>query len=144
MSEFKTPRWLRDELTRDLAAVRAPEALWDRIQNPLEPQSAPAAQWARWPVAAILTLAAAAGTYWLPGKGPAPRFKEALDRPELRRDRPADWDLRCVLPANRSIVRLAGVSVPRGHGFAPAINGLEEEAIGCQICHSTGSNQHHL
>lgn len=145
MSESDGPRWLRNELARHLAAVRAPDALWDRILNPSEPRSVAATRWARWPVAALVALATAAGTYWVPAKPLAPQStQESLVQPDLRSDHPAGWDLRCVLPANRSVFRVASLPERRGHPFAAVVSGSEFETTDCQLCHSTGAAQHHL
>ncbi len=67
--------WLDLELSHHLAPVAAPDVLWDRIQNGVgraERTSLRAAferphglaRYAGWPIAAILTLTAAAGALW--------------------------------------------------------------------------------
>jgi len=151
LSKFEAPQWLQEELSRHLGPARAPTGLWDRIQSGGKASehvnsglSHP--HWARWAVAAILTVAAAVGTYWLPG--PQWRSDVALlaadAGPDLRQDHPAEWDLRCTLPGGRSAFRVANLSAQRGHPFALAAAGPEESAIGCQACHSTGTKEHHL
>src|SRR5437763_10271285 len=73
--------WLDLELSHHLAPVPAPEALWDRIQAVATARPAPPREVPRvvrpllqsaWPIAAILTLMAAAGTLWLVAKGEGP------------------------------------------------------------------------
>ena len=59
--------WLELELAHHLAPVKAPEALWDRVQRP--PQRVPRPLW---PIAAILTMMAAAGVMWMAAKGQQP------------------------------------------------------------------------
>ena len=144
MSKSETPRWLRDELAGSLGRARAPEGLWDRIQNAGPAAAAAERHWAAWAIAAVLTLTTAVGSYWLPG----PQLRAdvvvlaASGLPDLRPDQPGEWDLRCTTPASRSVFRVANVSAqPAGHQFTLAMEG---EATGCQACHSTGAGQHHL
>jgi hypothetical protein len=135
--------WLRHELGRHLGPVRAPEALWDRIQNGRLAGGLPHSHWTRWAVAAVVTMATALGTYRLPG----PQLRSdvvvlaASGQPDLRRDDPTEWDLRCAPPVSRSTFRVGNVSAGHGHQFTLAVS---EEGVGCQACHSMGLNQHHL
>jgi anti-sigma factor RsiW len=55
--------WLEAELTRQLAPVAAPEALWDRIRNP-RPSVRPASTWALWPAITLTILAASCILVW--------------------------------------------------------------------------------
>ena len=131
--------WLKDELTRHLGSVRAPDALWERIQNAGEAGSLPHSPWMGWAVAAAVTLATAVGTYWLP----RPQMRADVlvsavsEQPDLRRHEPAQWDLQCGPPSNRAAFQVAGLVVRRGHPAALA-------GLSCQACHSMGLNQHHL
>ena len=69
--------WLDLELSHHLAPVTAPDALWDRVLSRAGREACPTRR--AWPIAAILTLAAAAGTLWLVAKGAEP----ALDLRQL-------------------------------------------------------------
>lgn len=143
MSKSGVPRWLEAELSRHLGPVQAPDGLWDRIQQPTTAVRVRAVAWARWPIAAILTLAAVAGTYWLPGGAQDPglhRITLAVlnsDRPERY---PADWDLRCALPANASTYRLAEFSARIIPMDALAVAGRPHSSVGCHQCHDTVLN----
>jgi hypothetical protein len=141
--------WLDLELSHHLAAVAAPDALWDRIQtalnqtgvvpiqsrmvSPGRPRLVRPVLRTAWPIAAILTLMAAAGTLWLVAKGEEPaldlrqlaieqlRNREPL---ELRSSDPAQisaWMRRAgfdvTLPSNGSgAVRLAGIRLLQKRG----------------------------
>lgn len=76
----KMSDWLELELAHRLTPVAAPEGLWERVESGLQSQAAPVAHrasrrsglrsprpspWAGWPVAAMATLALAAGALWL-------------------------------------------------------------------------------
>ena len=139
-------KWLEDELKRHLSSVRAPEALWERIQSGRQAASLPHSHWARWATAAVFTVATVVGSYWLPGPQLRAdvRLLPATAGPDSRQDHPAEWDLRCTLPGGRSTFRVADLSAQRGHPFALAISAPEEEAGGCQACHSIGAKEHHL
>ena len=132
--------WLEGELSRRLAPARAPESLWDRIQQPPDPRPASPPHWARWPVAAILTLAAAAGTLWLAGKPHHPelystvRVVRASEQPDLRA---ADWPLHCTLPARASVFQLAAFSVRKVPADTLAAVLPPQDTAGCHQCHST-------
>lgn len=139
--------WLRDELKRQLGPVVAPEALWERIEKGRRAGSLRHSHWMGWwAAAAAVTLAAAVGTYWLP----EPQLRAdvvvlaASRQPDSRHGDPAEWDLRCAPPANRSTFRVANLSAQKGHQFELAVSAQEDGAIGCQACHSIGLNQHHL
>jgi len=56
--------WIERELTHQLAAVAAPESLWDRIQDGPAPRGKRSFEWTRWPMAAALALAIAGATAW--------------------------------------------------------------------------------
>ncbi len=146
MADSETPRWLRDQLTRHLGSMSAPEELWDRIQNGGKAGIEPHHYWTRWAVAAVLTMATALGTYWLP----EPQLRSnvvvlaASDQPDLRQDDPAEWDLRCAPPASHSTFRVANLSAQKGHQFALAASGQGEGAMSCNACHFIDLNQHHL
>ncbi len=137
--------WLQDELARSLRPVRAPHSLWGRIERAAEVPTAPALRWTRWAIAAIVGLATVVGTYRLP----APTLRadvqvaSATD-PDLKSDRPAAWDLRCVPPPGRSAYQVTNLAARRGHPLTLAISAREEDSAGCQACHSTAPNQHHL
>ena|SRR5579859_7250487 len=146
MSDSETPRWLRDQLTRHLGSVSAPDGLWERIQNGGQAGSLPHSHWIRWAVAAAVTIATAVGTYWIPG----PQLRADVvvvatsNEPDLRQGDPAEWDLRCTSPSGRSMFRVANLSAQKGHQFGLAVSGQEDGAIACKACHSIGLNQHHL
>ena len=56
--------WLEVELARELRATKAPEELWERIENgAIRP--AARSSWKPWPIAAVLTLTVASGMLWL-------------------------------------------------------------------------------
>jgi hypothetical protein len=128
--------WLDLQLSHHLAAVEAPEALWDRIQsagriqNAVRNQSAPRpARWrvprlgfngawfnvawfnGAWPIAAILTLMAAAGTLWLVARGEEPALDlRQLAIEQVRHAEPVE--LRSSNPAEISAwMRRAGLDV---------------------------------
>ena len=138
--------WLKDELTRQLGPVIAPESLWERIQNGRQAESLPRSRWVGWAAAAVVILATALGTYWLPG----PQLRAdvvvlaASAQPASRQGDPAEWDLRCAPPPGHSAFRVANLSAQKGHQFALAVSAQEDGAIGCQACHSNGLTQHHL
>jgi len=122
--------WLDLQLSHHLAPVEAPEALWDRIQRSTVRGAGPRPETLRvgfsaWPIAAILTLMAAAGTLWLVAKGEEPALDlrqlalEQLRNPEaveLHSSDPARisaWmrraGLNVTLPSQRgTLVRLVG------------------------------------
>lgn len=139
-------KWLQDELARSLRPVRAPETLWDRIERAAEAPSAPALHWARWAIAATVGFATIVGTYWLP----APSLRAEVQTAPLTAltnlapDRPSGWDLRCAPPPGRSAYQVTNLAARRGHPFTLAISAREEDGTGCQACHSTALNQHHL
>ncbi len=144
MSEFDGPRWLRDELKRHLAPVHTPELLWERIQAGSARQRRVAVNWARWPVAAILTVGAALGSYWLPSEGrvtqPAIEAASATDSPMPT----AEWDLRCAPPSGRASFYRANLALRRGHPLRLTASVSEDGSNGCQTCHVRGLTQHHL
>lgn len=142
MSKFEAPRWLQEELTRHLGAARTPDGLWERIQAASQPRSAPALHWTRWAVAAVLTLASGYGTFLLPN----PQWRStamamAASSTDARADHPADWDVRCVLPARLASLQVSKLAEQRGHPFTLAFSRQDDD---CQACHSTGTSQHHL
>lgn len=145
MPEFKTPRWLQEELKRELGPARAPASLWGRIQNASPTPSAPTLHWARWAVAAALTVATSVGTYELPRpQWSASALMVPAGAPNVGPDTPADWDLRCTSPVRPAFLRVASISERRGHPFPVEASGTENDSMSCQACHSTGVNQHHL
>jgi len=124
--------WLDLQLSHQMAAVEAPEGLWDRIQSANRMQSADRMQSAAgprparsrvprldfsgwfnsaWPIAAILTLMAAAGTLWLVAKGEAPALDlRQLAIEQLRNAEPVE--LHSSDPAQISAwMRRAGLDV---------------------------------
>jgi hypothetical protein len=113
--------WLDLQLSHHLAAVEAPEALWGRIQNasaprPARPRLARLAfsgAWfnSAWPVAAILTLMAGAGTLWLVHRGEEPALDlRQLAIEQVRNREPVE--LRSSDPAQISAwMRRAGLDV---------------------------------
>jgi hypothetical protein len=64
--EVAMSNWLERELTHQLAAVAAPESLWDRIQEGRAPREGRAFEWtwSRWPIAAALALVIGGGAAW--------------------------------------------------------------------------------
>ena len=138
--------WLKDELTRQLGPVFAPESLWERIQNGRPAESLPHSHWTGWAAAAVVTLLTAVGTYWLP----EPKLRAdvavlaASPQPASRQDDPTEWDLRCAPPANHAAFRVANLSAQKGHQFELAVSAREDGTVGCQACHSIGLTQHHL
>jgi anti-sigma factor RsiW len=130
--------WLDLQLSHHLAPVEAPEALWNRIQSgtvlrpacPRAPRSVTAAVW---PIAAILTLMAAAGTLWLVAKGEEPaldlrqlaivllRSSEPVELHSSDPEQISAWmrraGLNVTLPSQRGTsVRLVGARVIERHG----------------------------
>ncbi|MBZ5577118.1 MAG: hypothetical protein LAP40_11215 [Acidobacteriia bacterium] len=131
--------WLERELSRHLASTRAPEGLWDRLQRPLEPRRPAAPAWVRWPIAALLTLAASAGMLWLAGKPQGPELYPAV--PSVRASEPpalpaADWPLHCTLPARSSAFQLAAFPVRKPPGYVLAAVSPQPDTAGCHQCHS--------
>src|SRR5258708_5937449 len=83
--------WLDLELSHHLAPVAAPEALWDRVSRVgLRPASARRGDrpggLSFLPIAAILTLTAAATVLWLVAQQAAQRPQPALDLQQLARE----------------------------------------------------------
>ena len=139
MSKPNVPGSLERELSRQLGPAQAPEGLWNRIEGasqtpPMEPMP-----WSRWAIAAILTLAAAAGTFWLPGRIRVQALHAAAISAGPA-NQPADWDLPCAPPASHSTYRLAGFS----NGYFPvyaAVNSPRpRENVSCQTCHGSIAN----
>ena len=128
--------WLERQLTEHLAKVRAPESLWDRLQHP-RPQPASTAPWLRWPVAAILTMATTAGTFWLSAQAPPDPHRQLLRATHQSEPVPSNWSLHCTLSAGGSVVQLASFSL---EGHAPAGPAFLREESSCYQCHSTVSN----
>ena len=61
------PEWMDLELSEALRPTTAPPELWARLQvTPMPARRRPV--WTAWPVAAIVTIAVAAGTLWV-GQG---------------------------------------------------------------------------
>ena len=136
---------LQEELTRSLRPVRAPDGLWDRIERAAEVPNTPALHWTRWAIAAIVGLATLVGTYRLPAPTLQANVQLAsASEADLKPDRPAGWDLRCAPPPGRSAYQVTNLAARRGHPLTLAISAREEDGTGCQVCHSTGLNQHHL
>jgi len=103
--------WLDLQLSHQLAPVAAPDALWDRIQSADRPQKAMACPTAVWPIAAILTLMAAAGTLWLVAKGEEPALDlRQLAIEQMHKSEPVE--LHSSDPAQISaLMRRAGLEV---------------------------------
>lgn len=137
-------KWLRDELARNLRPVRAPESLWERIERATEVPTAPALHWTRWAIAATLAIATIVGAYQLPAPSLRADVQIASTQADLKLDRPAEWDLRCVPPSGRPGYRVTNLAARRGHPLTLAVSTREEDGAGCQACHSMGLNQHHL
>jgi hypothetical protein len=78
--------WLELELAHRLTPVEAPEGLWERVENgpPVRAvrRALPRAAWTAWPVAAMATVALAAGALWLADVR-APALEPALDIRQL-------------------------------------------------------------
>lgn len=128
--------WLERELSRQMAPVRAPQNLWDRIQQ--RPAPMPAAM--RWPVAAVLTLASFAGTLWLAGIAPRPVPYALVRTVHAAGPQGPNWDVRCTLPARTPAVQLASFSV-RKLPNAPMPAPLERRAeASCFQCHAAVEN----
>lgn len=125
------PEWLELELAHRLAPTAAPDGLWERIQGGAREPRPVVRPMARWPIAAILTLMAAAATLWLAARGEEPTLD--LDRLaaeqlhnggplDLRSNDPAEiarWTRQHAgvavwLPAGTP-VRLAGARIIRRH-----------------------------
>jgi hypothetical protein len=130
--------WLDLQLSHQLAPVEAPEALWGRIQGGMArgagPRPArPRVALAAWPIAAILTLMAAAGTLWLVAKGEEPALDlRQLAIEQMRKGEPVElhssdpaqvsaWmrrsGLEVALPVEKgTAVRLVGARVMKQRG----------------------------
>lgn len=122
--------WLERELARHLASVRAPEGLWDRLQLPPLPQR-PRTSRFRWPVAAILTLAAAS-TFWLAARTHAaePYLTARVVHAAQPQLPSVDWNLHCALPIRTSTFQLAAFAASQS---AP-------DTVGCHQCHASVVN----
>lgn len=132
--------WLEKELSRQLAGARAPEGLWERLQQPPTVASAGVSAWSRGLVAATLTVAALAGTFWLPGgRHEEGRYHTAFRvRHAAGYDRiPANWPLRCTLPPGDATYQVAAYSA-RGFESNPfASNEVPQDTVNCNQCHAT-------
>jgi hypothetical protein len=124
--------WLDLQLSHQMAAVEAPEALWERIQAGDRPQKAMARP--TWPIAAILTLMAAAGTLWLVAKGEEP----ALDLRQLaieQMHKSESVELHSSDPAQISEwMRRAGLEVA-----FPAEKGAAVRLVGARVMERRGA-----
>ena len=145
MSRSGVPRWLEEELSRRMMPAEAPDGLWDRVGHRMEEtpelREAKTPEWARWAIAAALTVATAAGSWWLPGGGSGgqepPRTVLAVLSPERPEQRSADWTLRCALPENASTYRLAELSARRIPIYTIAMGSPLNGSVGCYRCHAT-------
>ena len=128
--------WLDLQLSHQLAPVQAPDALWDRIQQATGPRPAPRTTpaLALWPVAAILTLMAAAGTLWLVAKGEQPSLDlRQLAIEQIRSGQP--MELRSTDPNQISAwLRRAGLDVT-----LPAERGSSVCLLGARIIDQHGT-----
>lgn len=118
--------WLDLQLSHHLAPAQAPDALWDRVQGGIGIRPArPRVAFNAWPIAAILTLMAAAGTLWLVAKGEQPALDlRQLAIEQLRNSEPVE--LHSSDPAQISAwMRRAGleVALPAEHGAAVKLVG---------------------
>lgn len=133
MSELRAPRWLETELSRHLAGTEAPDSLWDRLRSGAGTAPAQTAVWAKWPVAAMLTLMTAAGMLWLNRILPQPGQMSAARA----------FAQSCAPPAGDPIERLVAVSarkMPETAGGLPITEAHAAGQIGCYQCHSTVFN----
>jgi hypothetical protein len=147
--------WLDLQLSHHLAAVEAPEGLWDRIQIADRVQSAAGPRPARprvprlgfnsgwfdsdwfnsgWPIAAILTLMAAAGTLWLVAKGEEPALDlRRLAIQQLRDSEPLE--LHSSDPAEISAwMRRAGLDVK-----LPSETAAKVRLVGARVIERRGA-----
>ena len=128
--------WLDLQLSHQLAPVQAPDALWDRVQQAGGPRPVPrmAPALALWPVAAILTLMAAAGTLWLVAKGAEPALDlRQLAIEQIRNGQPVE--LHSSDPNQISAwMRRAGLEVA-----LPAERGAAVRLIGARIIEKRGT-----
>jgi hypothetical protein len=62
------PEWLDLELSETLRPTVAPRELWSRLEVTPMPKRQSPRVWTAWPVAAMVTIAIAAGTLWI-GQG---------------------------------------------------------------------------
>lgn len=78
MKQDKNPM-LEAVLAKQMGPVKAPDALWSRIQNPRQQvQSSATSMWVRWaPIAATLVLVAG-GMWWVRNLGDQPTTREAM------------------------------------------------------------------
>ena len=139
MSKPNVPGWLERELSRQLGAAQAPEVLWNRIQTASQAPPVEAMPWSRWAIAAILILAAAAGTFWLPGRIRVPAL-HAVAVSAGSANQPTDWDLPCAPPASHSTYRLAGFSNGYFPIYAAVSSPRPPENGSCQSCHGSIAN----
>ena len=107
--------WLKRELSRHLAPVEAPHALWERLERP--PES-------------------------LAGKRRSARPPESEFPTQLlavqsagRPDPPGDWALHCTLPARKVVYQVAAFSPPRIPVSPMVIASAPGDGIGCRQCH---------
>lgn len=136
--------WLDLQLSHHLAAVEAPDELWDRIQNGAAPRPAsrslarPRASVSfavlTWPVAAILTLMVAAGTLWLVAKGEVRPLDLRQLAIEQLRD-PGPVELQSSNPAEISAwMQQAGLEVPLGSNMAATVH-----LVGARVIEKRGT-----
>jgi len=131
--------WLDLQLSHHLAPVQAPEALWDRIHSGvgLRPARPPVRRLtfsSAWPIAAILTLMAAAGTLWLVAKGEEPALDlRQLALEQMRNAEPVE--LHSSDPAQISAwMRRAGLDVT-----IPARTGSTVRLVGARVIEKRGA-----
>jgi len=131
--------WLKRELSRHLEPAQAPHALWERLERRPESLAGKARSWTRWPIAAMLTLAAAAGAYWLPARPPESELptERLAVQSRGRPDPSGDWALRCTLPARKVVYQVAAFSPQRIPISPMVIASAPGDGIGCRQCHST-------
>lgn len=79
MKQDKNPM-LEAVLAKQMGEVKAPDALWGRIQNPgSQARSSGTPMWVRWtPVAATLVLAVSGGMWWVRNLDDQPTSRESM------------------------------------------------------------------
>jgi hypothetical protein len=133
-------KWLEDQLSRHLGPARAPEGLWERLQLAAQPpRPAAPVPLARWSAAAVLILAAAAGSLWLPASSrdfTASRVAFVVRQAPATSSSPSDWKLRCSFPGN-SVFQLAAYPAFRIPPAPRSLPNWKPNSGDCRQCHAS-------
>jgi hypothetical protein len=134
-------KWLEDQLSRHLGPARAPDGLWERLQHAAQPPRAAAPlPLARWSAAAVLILAATAGSLWLPASNPdftGRRIAFVVRETPAPHSSPQDWKLRCAFPAGNSVFQLAAYPALRFPPETTSAPTWKYDSADCHRCHAS-------